>query len=377
MKTTLKGLLHIGFWACYFALAMVMLGIFYGTRENVNDAEIAIAFNIIFWFALVPSAINFYVFYLLLFPKYVLQKRIAKTVSLGILSSLSAAIIGYAGLYFTASDECLSDGATVQGEEHLWIILFIAFIAAISGVIALIIQGFITWFEEIKLKENLRQQNQAMELALIKAKLDPHFLFNTINNIDILILKDQHIASEYLNKLSSIIRFILYETKSDTIPLTKEIEYIEKYIALNKIRTSNQTYVNFEVFGTPDHRAIASMIFIPFIENAFKHNNNKKLQDAINIQIIITEDTVRLRCDNKFDPNRKTDTPHNGLGQTLIRRRLDLLYPEQYLLKIDNQENLYSIDLIINVSKETTSVSASEEKAPILNRDLKPQEFSR
>lgn len=369
MKTTLKGLLHIGFWACYLALTMVMLGVFYGTRENVDDAQIAIAFNVILWFALIPSAINFYIFYLVLFPKYVLQKRIAKTISFGILSGLFSALIGYGGLFLTTGENCLGDGETVQGTEHLGIILFIAFIASISGVIALIIQGFITWFEEIKLKESLRQQNQAMELALIKAKLDPHFLFNTINNIDILILKDQHIASEYLNKLSSIIRFILYETKSDTIPLTKEIEYIEKYIALNKIRTSNLTYVNFEVFGTPDQRAIASMIFIPFIENAFKHNNNKKLQDAINIQIIITEDTVRLRCNNKFDPNRKMDSPHNGLGQTLIRRRLDLLYPEQYFLTIDSQEDLYSIDLIINVPREVSPAVTSMEKVPILNID--------
>ena len=93
--------------------------------------------------------------------------------------------------------------------------LFIAFIAFIAGVIALVIRGFITWVDEIKLKDELKQKNHETELALVKSQLDPHFLFNTLNNIDVLILKDQKVASEYLNKLSDIMRFMLFETKAD------------------------------------------------------------------------------------------------------------------------------------------------------------------
>ncbi|HTF28415.1 MAG TPA: histidine kinase, partial [Flavitalea sp.] len=144
-------------------------------------------------------------------------------------------------------------------------------IGVISGVVALVIKGFVTWVTEIKLKKALQEKNHEMEMALIKSKLDPHLLFNTINNIDALIIKDAVEASNYLNKLSDIMRFMLYETMADKILLSQEIEYIEKYIALQKIRTANLNYVHFEVFGIIGNRFIAPMVFIPFIENAFKH----------------------------------------------------------------------------------------------------------
>ena len=85
-------------------------------------------------------------------------------------------------------------------------------------------KGFFTWFSDIKLKEDLAEKNHQMEMALVKAQLDPHFLFNTINNIDVLIQKDPDIASQYLNKLSEILRFMLFETKAPKISLNKEID---------------------------------------------------------------------------------------------------------------------------------------------------------
>ena len=193
-----------------------------------------------------------------------------------------------------------------------------AFIALISGVIAMVMRGFITWFDEIKLKSELQQKNNEMEMALVKSQLDPHFLFNTINNIDVLILKNADKASNYLNQLSDIMRFMLYETKSDKISLFKEIEYIKKYIELQKIRTANLSYVNFNLSGDSSNKLIAPMIFIPFIENAFKHNNNKKLEDAITINIKIEEENIIFECINKFDSNRKSKEEDNGLGLSLI-----------------------------------------------------------
>jgi len=95
-------------------------------------------------------------------------------------------------------------------------------------------------------------------------------------------------------------RFMLYETKTEEILLSKEIEYIKKYIDLQKIRTANETYVNFNIEGTQEKRTIAPMLFIPFIENAFKHTNNKKIDNAININILIHNGTIKLNCVNKF-----------------------------------------------------------------------------
>jgi LytS/YehU family sensor histidine kinase len=211
----------------------------------------------------------------------------------------------------------------------------------------LVIRGFITWFEEVRLKEELKLKNQETELALVKAQLDPHFLFNTLNNIDVLILKDPEEASEYLNKLSDILRFMLYETKSDLIFLEKEIKYIEKYIELQKIRSANLSYIHFEVLGKTGVHTIAPMIFIPFIENAFKHTTNKKIGNAITVKIVIEDKQILFTCENKFDSSRQIQHESNGLGNELIQKRLDLIYPGNYKLDVVKRADNYSVHLAI------------------------------
>ena len=343
MKKSLVVLLHVGYWGCYLAMIMVMLGMFF-RGEDTPDAKIGEAFEIVFFFALFPSAITFYACYFFIFPKYLQQKKYLLTAVYELGISLVAAILGYSILAMVAGEDCVDDG-----EEGILFgaILFMAFVALISGVIAMVMRGFITWFDEIKLKSELQQKNNEMEMALVKSKLDPHFLFNTINNIDVLILKNADQASSYLNQLSDIMRFMLYETKSDKIPLFKEIEYIKKYIELQKIRTSNLSYVNFNLVGNSNRKIIAPMIFIPFIENAFKHNNNKKLEDAITINIYIKAENINFECINKFDSNRKSDEESNGLGNHLIQKRLNLLYPNKHTLNVKNENNLYSVFLTI------------------------------
>lgn len=258
--------------------------------------------------------------------------------------SVGAALLGTALMYIVLGADSLTEGE----EPAIVGVIFISFVALVIGVLALAIKGFITWFEEIKLKEELKQKNHEMELALVKSQLDPHFLFNTLNNIDILILKNATEASNYLNKLSDIMRFMLFETKTDKILLAKEIEYIEKYIALQKIRTANSNYINFKVTGTPSGHTIAPMVFIPFIENAFKHTTNKKLENAIKINILIKEESVKLECENKFNPNRRLKQENNGLGNELIEKRLKLIYPEKHILEVMNGQELYSVSLTID-----------------------------
>ena len=345
MKKSVVVLLHIGFWSCYLMMIMVMLG-FYFRDEPEIDARIGEAFSIIFCFILVPSFITFYSFYLFIFPKYLKQQKFLKTFLYGGLISLFAGCVGYFLLWITVDANCF-------GEEDegtlIELILFIAVEAMVAGVVALVLNGFITWFKEIQLKVQLKEKNQEMELALVKSQLDPHFLFNTINNIDVLILKNATVASDYLNKLSDIMRFMLYETKTDEILLSKEIEYIEKYIELQKIRTSNAKYVNFQITGSSNGKTIAPMVFIPLIENAFKHTNNKKVENAISIEIFIEKDSVHMECVNKFDASRKPNNDSNGLGNELIKKRLNLIYPNKHHLDVGNQNDLYRVGLTINL----------------------------
>lgn len=348
MKRSFIVLIHIGFWACYMVLVFIVLGMKFGGEQNVSEARILRSVQIIAFFAFVPSLLSFYGFYFFVFPKNFQKKNLLLSFVYGVIISITAGSIGLQILTTSLGGNCFDN----QNEVNpLDIILFMAFIGFITGVVSLIIKGFITWFDEIKLKENLLEKNHEMELALVKSQLDPHFMFNTINNIDVLILKDAPKASEYLNKLSEIMRFMLFETKTDSILLSKEIEYIEKYIELQKIRTANLNYVSYNVTGSSKNYVIAPMVFIPFIENAFKHTTNKKLDNAITINILITNEFIELICINKFNDNAPLKQEIGGIGNDLIQKRLHLIYPEKHTLQITNENNLYSVKLTIEHGK--------------------------
>lgn len=343
MKNSTIAFLHFGVWFCYLMLSAFILGLMI-EGGSIDESQVEFYSKIIFFFAIVPSVISFYTFYFYLFPRYFKQKRIALSILDGVIASYISAIVGFTFVSLIAPDVC---SANTPIEENIVIISFIALIALISQVIALIMQGFINWYKEIKLKEELMQKTHKMELALVKSQLDPHFLFNTINNIDVLILKNANDASEYLNKLSDIMRFMLFETKTEKILLSKEIEYIKKYIELQKIRTSNSNYASLEIEGNPQNKNISPMVFIPFIENAFKHTNNKKIENAITISILIKEGSIQLICKNKYDSSLQIQQEDSGLGDNLIRKRLHLIYPKRHTLVITNQNDLYSVDLTI------------------------------
>jgi two-component system, LytTR family, sensor kinase len=344
--------LHIGFWVCYILLIAIMLAVFYRSSSHTVDqtARVVNAVKSLFLFSFFPSFITFYGSYFLVFPNYLKQKKYLLSIVFGILISMGASIIAYILIRYSIESGHMidMDKAGKNGRSTaLLVIVIMSFFASISGTVALVLNGFITWVDEIKLKEELKQKNHETEMALVKAQLDPHFLFNTLNNIDVLMLEDANVASTYLNKLSDILRFMLYETKTDTILLVKEIEYIEKYIELQKIRTSNLNYISFQITGNPIDKTIAPMVFIQFIENAFKHTTNKKIDHAINVQLLIEKETLRFICKNKFDSNRKLKRDSNGLGNELIQRRLNLIYPDKHTLEISNHCNLYTVNLTI------------------------------
>ena len=140
---------------------------------------------------------------------------------------------------------------------------------------------------------------------------------------------------------------MLYETKTEKIPVTKELSYIEKYIDLQKLRNSNPAFIDFRVIGKPGHHEIEPMLFIPFIENAFKHADNKKLVHAILVKFDFTGADIVFECSNKYSANKPKENDSFGLGNDLIEKRLALLYPRNHQLTITKDSNRYTVNLII------------------------------
>ena len=137
----------------------------------------------------------------------------------------------------------------------------------------------------------------------------------------------------------------LYETKTEKIALSQELNYIDKFIELQKIRTTNEHFINYVVNGDPQNRTIPPMLFIPFIENAFKHAENKKAENAINVHLDIEKYTLTFKCENAFNKNAPVKAEHSGLGGELLKKRLALLYPGKHSLSITNNNELYKVVL--------------------------------
>ncbi|NOS90831.1 MAG: sensor histidine kinase [Cyclobacteriaceae bacterium] len=350
MKKYFVALLHIGFWACYLLAILIIVTIAYrNSAMSEREFRMVNALQNLLFFALFPSIITFHLFYFFLFPSYIQQNKFFLSFVYGIAIAIAAAALGYLFLRMLIESGWMMDmdqGGKQGRSTAVIVITSMTLIGMICGIVALIMRGFITWFSEIKVKQMLREKNYEMEMALIKSQLDPHLLFNTINNIDALILRDAVKASDYLNRLSDIMRFVLYETRANKILLSQEIEYIEKYIGLQKIRTANESYVQWSVSGTIGNKMIAPMVFIPFIENAFKHTTNKKLENAITIRVLITEVSIELICENRFESGSIRQAV-GGLGNELVQKRLDLIYAGTHLLEIKKSDDLYRVHLTI------------------------------
>lgn len=345
MKKSIIVLLHIGYWAVY---AMLLVVVFVGLlfrMEPRHDLGYVLFQHPMGIMTTVPNIIAFYVFYFWVFPNYLAKRKLWQTGLSALTGAMVSAIIG---LLMLVRNGLGSDQMFQKAPELVVIFITMVLIALVHGSIALVIRGFIAWYDDLKIKEALTKKNFEMELALVKAQINPHFLFNTINNIDVLITKDAPKASQYLNQLSDIMRFMLYETKAERIPLQKELDYLEQYIALQKIRTSVPDYVQYRVSGDADGRMIAPMLLIPFVENAFKHADNvPKSSGGVNISIDIKPDGIYFECSNKYQPGFQENPEFSGLGNDLIGKRLTLLYPKQHTLNIQKTVDTYAVKLVI------------------------------
>lgn len=338
MKKSVLIMFHLLFWI--FTSLLVMLGFQLlaitavvlggkgpGIKENLNALLVALPIGACIFYASYFS-LNFFV------------KRTIRFIWI---------FLGYIILSLIFLVPAILIGRHTGGYNDSLDILIIIFPILYFNAFGFLFKTFIEWIKDRKIKAELQKDKVTSQLELLKSKINPHFLFNTLNNIDVLIQEDPNRASEYLRKLSEILRFMLHDSNEDKIPLNKEIEYITKYIDLQKIRTSNLDFVNFEIIGNPNDKFVAPMIFIHFIENAFKFASNKKIENAVNIRFDITEKKLLFYCKNHKSTSGDNVSEKNGLGINLIKQKLDLIYRKTYKLDIKDDDNWYIVNLEIQL----------------------------
>ncbi len=192
------------------------------------------------------------------------------------------------------------------------------------------------------------------ELEVLKLQISPHFLFNTLNNIRSLVRKKSENTEEVVLKLSNILRYMLYQSKANKVALSKEISHIRDYIDLQKLRMSEPEKVKFEIFGAIDDIQIEPLLFIPFVENAFKYGIHAKIASEISFSINVVDNQLLFESRNQvFEITHDTEES-SGLGLENVKKRLALYYPKQHELSIDESNNMFVVKMKLFFSNNPT-----------------------
>lgn len=207
------------------------------------------------------------------------------------------------------------------------------------------------WFELEKKKKEIENERLTSELRFLKAQINPHFLFNTLNNLYYLAFTQSPNTTEVIAKLSQMMRYMMYDSNHPRVPLSKEIEYMQNYISLEKLRLSADVPISFEVQGNVDGAMIAPLIFITFLENAFKHGVSNTAQNAwVKVGIDISGKACVYTVENiKITYSDKTVNNKSGIGLQNVKRRLDLSYPDNYELNVQDLPDRYVVELKMNL----------------------------
>lgn len=212
------------------------------------------------------------------------------------------------------------------------------------------------WLEQQQEKHEMEKRHLESELNLLKAQLHPHFLFNTMNNLYALSLEKSSKTSEGIAKISDLLRSVLYECNDSEITLDKEINLIENYIDLEKMRYGDRLKVEFSISGNTDEMTIAPMMLFTFVENSFKHgSSNDPETPFISIAVNINNKELFFAVKNSKpkEKRKETDKKDGGIGLTNVKKRLDIIYPGRYELRCDDKQCRYEVSLIIRKQKRT------------------------
>jgi LytS/YehU family sensor histidine kinase len=200
-----------------------------------------------------------------------------------------------------------------------------------------------------KWQKELEKEKLNSELAFLKNQISPHFFFNTLNNIYSLISINQEDSQKAVLKLSKLMRYLLYESEHGDTKLSSEIEFMNNYIDLMKLRMSEKINLSISFPGNYEDRSIPPLLFIPFIENAFKHGISYREKSFIDISMTSSIDSINFRCANSVvKSGEDADSEHSGIGLENVSKRLSLLFPGTHELKINKSDTEFEILLRIN-----------------------------
>ncbi len=360
---------HLLFWLLYhFAWWSLASGSVVEAAHNILYSPYSTKF--VFYVVLQAFGVYFSLYFLM--PRFLYKGRYIVFALLVVATIMVTAALIISGYYVTAflsgsSFEGLFGDATFLG-------LFVSnsFPSTVASMtLAMSIKLGKNYIQAQKRQQVLEKEKIETELKFLKSQFNPHFMFNTINSIFVLIHKNQDMASESLAKFSDLLRYQLYECNEKEIEIDKEIRYLSNFIELSRLRLDDS--VNVEVvMEISDHPGIkiAPFILMPFVENAFKHVS--QTTGANNwLKIALKQEDAHLifRISNTYRPETNTVVKgvyeSSGIGLKNVKRRLELLYPNSYALKVKETKGTYSAELKLQLALPEVSHKTQEIESPV------------
>jgi two-component system, LytTR family, sensor kinase len=334
---TKRVIYHIAFW---FTLLCILT--FWEMQASADG----------FWHSFSNEVVNvlFYVFIYYINSEYLIPQYLAKNKLWSYLGLLiaSAFILTPIKVFilFQKFSNFPIDQAYIQEHQPSYYVLSL-FTAGVSTIVKITSD----WAKQTRVQQELETRTMQTELNFLKSQINPHFLFNTLNSLYALTLKKSDAAPEVVIKLSEMMRYMLYECNEPLVPLSKEVSYIKNYLDLEKLRHKNMD-IKFDVEGVMNDMNIAPLIFIAFIENAFKHGASNAIAPGfVQIHMLIENNEVNMYVENsKAEKQPMMEHKRSGgIGLVNVKRRLDILYPKRYHLDIYDNPNTYGVNLWVKL----------------------------
>jgi two-component system sensor histidine kinase AlgZ len=336
-------LLHLSFWCVYLSLFLYQMNRFW--QERGTSWQMILAFAVI---NVGCTALICYLNYFFFLPRLLASKKVLPYL-LKLLPAFTLIVALRVNL-----ERYLIDGFSHR-VSFIYSPQFVIHITAVTLFIVIFVAMLRfaqDWFALQARTKTIENERLSAELNFLKAQINPHFLFNTLNNLYYLAFTQSPNTTEVIEKLSQMMRYMIYDSNHNRVRLQKEIDYMHNYISLERLRLNNQIPINFQLEGNPDGVFIAPLIFITFLENAFKHGvSNNNAEAWVNIHIQIQGTACTYTVENSKLPQKSTSSlEKSGIGLLNVQRRLDLSYPGQYALEVQDEADRYFVQLKLNLN---------------------------
>ncbi|EAR01898.1 sensor histidine kinase [Maribacter sp. HTCC2170] len=338
-----QALVHLVLWSSFFGL--LMYPFVAQLRPMPSDFPVR----------LLATMALYYFNYFYLLPKLLLKKKtlIYIVISLLIIVVISLLIRFWFPWEFPRQLPYKASKRFYGPLARQLVVSLVTFV--IPFIISVVLRIYVEWRRNDDLRKIVENEKIYSELQFLKTQLKPHFLFNSLNAIYSLSVKKSPDTSEAIINLSELMRYMLYEADKDFVPLVKELEYIQNYVQLQRLRLSDSENVTLKISGEDRGRIIPPLLFISFIENAFKYGTDYKGKTNVKINLLIAEESIHLTILNKIGTFKKK-TESSGVGLENVRNRLKLLYPDSHKLNVKNDGETYLVDLVLNIGQRNIQI---------------------